>query len=60
MYVSAHFKQHGRRVVESMRWAETQRKQIEYENVMGNSRVVGWSDEFSQEDQKPDRFIPNA
>ena len=60
VFVGAHFKQQGKRVVEAMRWAETQRKQIEYENTMMDSRVIGWSYEFSEEIQTPDRFIQHA
>merc|ERR1712024_244842 len=27
---------------------------------MGDSRVIGWSEEFSQENRKPESYIPNA
>ena len=54
VFVSAHFKQHVKRVVEAVIWAELQRKQIDYDNELMDSRVVGSSYEFSQEQQQPD------
>ena len=57
---NAHFKQNGKRVVEAMRWAEHQRKQLLEENVYSHERVLAWSTVFSDQVHSPTYFIQDA
>ena len=59
-FVNAHFRQNGKRVVEAMRWAGHQRKQLLEENLYSDERVLAWSSVFSDEDHSPTYFIKDA
>ena len=59
-FVNAHFKRNGKRVVEAMRWAEQQRKQLLEENLYSDERVLAWSAVFSDERNSPTYFIQDA
>ena len=52
-FVNAHFKQNGKRVVDAMRWAEQQKKQLLEENLYSDERVLAWSSVFSDQHQSP-------
>ena len=56
-FVNAYFKQNGKRVVEAMRWAEQQRKQLFEENLYSDERVLAWSSIFGDEVHSPTYFI---
>ena len=45
-YANADFKGNGKKVLEAMRWAELQRKQVLEESFYGDERLVSWSDQF--------------
>ena len=59
-FVNAHFRQNGKRVVEAMRWAGHQRKQLLEENLYSDERVLAGSSVFSDEDHSPTYFIKDA
>ena len=56
----AHFKKYGKRMVDAMRWAETQKKQIVEENIFADERMVAWSSEFNDQQGNAAAFIENA
>ena len=59
-YMNAHIRKKGKKVVEAMRWAEQQRKQLLEENLYSDERVLAWSSIFSDQHQSPTYFIQDA
>ena len=60
IHVNAHFKKHGKKVVEAMRRAEQQWRQIWEENLYSDERVLSWSSVFSDRVHSPTYFIQDA